>query len=218
MPVATTVSGSGGVLTDEQAAQYLRDAGFPESEIAKGVAIGIAESGLRTNAHNGNTSTGDNSYGVWQINMLGGMGTERRKQFGISNNEALFNPATNAKAAYSIWRSAGQSWRPWSTNGGAAYQRALKRLLEKWGGGIPGSQSEGFTSGDQRVGFLGGDPLGIRTGIHEFTESVRKSLWLMLIIIVAIVLFIMGFIILNRDKMRKLTSLIPAGKVAKVLR
>ena len=37
-------------------------------------AIAMAESGSNAEAHNDNANTGDNSYGLWQINMLGSMG------------------------------------------------------------------------------------------------------------------------------------------------
>lgn len=77
-------------------------------------AIGWLESHGDPNAHNTNASTGDNSYGYWQINMLGAMGPERRVLFGISNNEQLFDPQTNARAM-KILSANGQDFSPWST-------------------------------------------------------------------------------------------------------
>ena len=77
-------------------------------------AIGWLESKGDPNAHNTNASTGDNSYGYWQINMLGAMGPQRRVLFGISNNDQLFDPQTNAKAMR-ILSANGQDFSPWST-------------------------------------------------------------------------------------------------------
>lgn len=101
-------------LSPSQIAQVAREAGLPESKIPTAVAIALAESSGRTNAHNPNRLTGDNSYGLWQINMLDKMGPERRKRFGISSNEELFNPLVNAKAMVAM-SNGGTNWRPWST-------------------------------------------------------------------------------------------------------
>lgn len=77
-------------------------------------SVVMPESGGRPWAHNPNASTGDNSYGLWQINMLGAMGPERRRWFGISSNEQLFNPVVNARAALKILRSQGpRAWTTW---------------------------------------------------------------------------------------------------------
>lgn len=121
---SASTEGSGGVpfkpgagsITINQAANFLRAAGIPESQIPTGVAIGMAESHLRPGAHNPNASTGDNSYGIWQINMIGKMGPDRRNKLGITNNDALFDPATNARAAAMI-SGGGSNWHPWSTFG-----------------------------------------------------------------------------------------------------
>ena len=77
------------------------------------VAIALGESGGDTNAHNPNSATGDNSYGLWQINMLGRLQAERLELFGISSNEELFNPAINAKAAYILYKNRG-NFGDWS--------------------------------------------------------------------------------------------------------
>lgn len=97
-----------------QIAQVAREGGFPESAIPMAVAIALAESSGDTFAHNTNRATGDNSYGLWQINMLDKMGPDRRKEFGIASNNELFNPVTNARAANKM-SGGGKNWSPWST-------------------------------------------------------------------------------------------------------
>lgn len=100
-------------LSDEELARLLYQAGFRDPDvIATMVAIAHPESGARPDAYNGNTRTGDQSYGLWQINMLGAMGPQRRKTFGISSNDQLFDPLTNAKAAFAIYQS--QGFAAWS--------------------------------------------------------------------------------------------------------
>jgi cell wall-associated NlpC family hydrolase len=104
--------------------QVLRDAGFSGQSLDTAYAIAMAESGGNAGAFNGNRRTGDQSYGLFQINMLGGMGPERRKQFGISSNDALLDPATNAKIAYQM-SNGGKDWTPWSTFNNDTYRQYL---------------------------------------------------------------------------------------------
>lgn len=93
--------------------------GLPPAEAKKAAAIAMCESGGDPNAHN--TRPPDDSYGLWQINMLGRLGPERRAQFGITSNDQLFSPAVNAKAMKSVYTKAGNSFRPWSTYGTRDY-------------------------------------------------------------------------------------------------
>jgi hypothetical protein len=94
-------------LNNKAVANLLRQAGFDEATIPRMVSIANAESSLNPRAHNPNAATGDNSYGLFQINMLGGMGNERRKNLGLKSNEALFDPLTNARAAKAIYDQQG---------------------------------------------------------------------------------------------------------------
>ena len=86
--------------------------------LAQATAIAFAESGGNERAHN--AVAPDDSYGLWQINMYGSLGPQRREQFGITSNEALYDIATNAKAMYAI-SSQGANWKPWTTFQGARY-------------------------------------------------------------------------------------------------
>ena len=98
---------AGGRLSVQDIARAALQAGATPKEAAMLTAIAHPESGGNPYAHNPNARTGDNSYGLWQINMLGNMGPERRHQFGISSNEELFDPVTNARAALKLLRGGG---------------------------------------------------------------------------------------------------------------
>lgn len=100
-------------LSKDQVASYLRQAGFPEEKIPLFVNIAALESGLNPGAHNPNAATGDDSYGLFQINMLGAMGPERRRQFKLNSNKDLFDPLTNARAALEVYKSQGVN--AWTT-------------------------------------------------------------------------------------------------------
>lgn len=92
----------------------LQQAGFSGHGLDTAYAIAMAESRGNARAFNGDFNTGDESYGLFQINMLGGMGPERRKQFGLSSNDDLYDALTNAKVAYKMSHG-GTDWSPWST-------------------------------------------------------------------------------------------------------
>lgn len=99
----------------------LKQAGFKGEALKMAYAIAMAESSGNAKAHNGNAGTGDNSYGLFQINMLGDMGPARRKKYGLSSNDDLFDPLTNAKIAYQM-SDGGKNWSAWSTYGSGAYK------------------------------------------------------------------------------------------------
>lgn len=109
------------VLNANEIAYYAKQAGFPAGEVALATAIAMAESGGNTRAHN--TQPPDDSYGLWQINMYGSLAAARRVAFGIPNNDALYDPATNARAAKLIRQ--GQGWTAWSVYSSGAYKKHL---------------------------------------------------------------------------------------------
>lgn len=97
-----------------QMQQVLRQAGWPESLIVTMAAIGMSESSGNPRAHN--PIPPDNSYGLWQINMIGSLGPARRARYGLKSNEDLYDPITNARVALDIYQQQGLSaWGPYVT-------------------------------------------------------------------------------------------------------
>jgi hypothetical protein len=149
-------------LSPAQIAAYVRGAGFPEELVPKMTAIALAESSGNPRAHNPNAGTGDNSYGLFQVNMIGGMGPERRRQFGMSSNEELFDPAKNAAAARKIYESQGLG--AWSVHRSGAdkrfieqAQQAVSGSLASAGAGLmqqPSSQAMGLSPGSLAAQIL----------------------------------------------------------------
>lgn len=105
--VPTKVPASGNQLV-----KYLQQAGFKGEALRKAWAVAMRESGGRPGAYNGNAATGDKSYGLFQINMLGNMGANRLKQFGLNSYDQLLDPVVNARAAYQMSKG-GTSWGAW---------------------------------------------------------------------------------------------------------
>ena len=109
-------------LTDEQLIDMLIFVGFEAKALRSACAIAKAESNGRPLAFNGNVKTGDNSYGVFQINMLGELGSERREKFELNSNAELLNPVLNAQIALHMTKG-GKDWSSWSSLNGSRYQQ-----------------------------------------------------------------------------------------------
>lgn len=97
-------------------------AGFRDEALEIAFAVALAESAGKATAHNDDESTGDDSYGLFQINMLGAMGPERRERYELDSNEDLYDPRTNARVAYEL-SEGGKNWQPWSTYNNGAYKK-----------------------------------------------------------------------------------------------
>jgi hypothetical protein len=111
----------GGQLTMEQLVGLAKGAGFPTNEAVIMAAIAKGESGGNSNAKN--FKPPDKSYGLWQINMIGNLGPARMQEFGLQREDQLFDPVTNAKAAYAIRKSQGLS--AWTIYKNGAYKNHL---------------------------------------------------------------------------------------------
>lgn len=95
--------------------------GATPAEAQKLAAISMAESGGKSWAHNTNADTGDNSYGLAQINMLGKMGPDRLAHYGLTANNDLLDPKTNARVALQMSRENG-GYNDWSTYKNGKYK------------------------------------------------------------------------------------------------
>lgn len=92
--------------------RHLEEAGFKGEALRKAYAVAMRESGGRPSAYNGNAATGDKSYGLFQINMIGNLGKARMKQLGLSSYEDLLDPGVNARAAFKM-TNGGKHWSAW---------------------------------------------------------------------------------------------------------
>jgi hypothetical protein len=111
-PIKIPVVDESTIFTSEEIRNVLELAGFEGKALRTAFGIVLKESTGRPYAHNQNSSTGDNSYGLFQINMIGSLGPARRSEFGLANNEELFSPLKNAQIAYII-SDGGNDWGPW---------------------------------------------------------------------------------------------------------
>lgn len=107
-------------LTASQIADLARNAGFSGADLATAVAVALAESGGNVYAYNAETQAGTpqskGSYGLWQIYR------QAHPEFDAWD---LNDPQQNAKAAFAVYRSAGNSFHPWSTFKNGKYSAHL---------------------------------------------------------------------------------------------
>jgi len=89
-------------------------------------AIAKAESGGDAGIRNLNPSTGDDSRGLWQVNMLGSLGPARLKEYGLSNASQLNDPTVNAQVASRILKSQGLG--AWGAYTNGSYKQFLPQM------------------------------------------------------------------------------------------
>lgn len=108
----------------------LRNAGASESEVEYLSAIAFKENADgSTGKIRNRPDTDDLSYGLWQINMIGSLGPERLRQFGISSYDDLLNPSVNARAALILLRSSGKS--TWRNSRNKLTKRDIEKVREE---------------------------------------------------------------------------------------
>ena len=100
------------MLSPVELKNILYFAGFRGKDLVEAWGTAMKESTGRPMAHNKNSNTGDNSYGLFQINMIGSLGPARREQYKLKTNSDLFDPLTNAKIAYQM-SNGGKDWSAW---------------------------------------------------------------------------------------------------------
>jgi hypothetical protein len=112
-------------------ADMLELVGFKGYSLKLAWAVVMRESRGNSNSHNKTSSTGDNSYGLFQINMLGYLGEDRREKFGIKSNAELLDPVTNAQAAFYM-TSRGKDFGSWGLGPNAYDGTSSESAVTDW--------------------------------------------------------------------------------------
>ena len=148
-------------VTQEVIVDALRKAGFSEEIIPTMVGIAGAESTFRAGAHNPKGwidpkkgPKGDNSYGLFQINMLGPMGPERRAALGLKSNNDLYDIYTNARAAKWVYDRQGLS--AWSVydSGRGRYKDFVPKKIQPKMSDAPARRQEYLAAKNEAVAKL----------------------------------------------------------------
>jgi hypothetical protein len=115
---ATTIGAALGLTNfgPSQIATLADNAGFSGNDLAIAIAVALAESGGNPNAYNAETAAGTpkgkGSFGLWQIYL------NAHPEFAGQN---LYDPQTNANAAFSVYSKSGGNFQAWSTFKSGAY-------------------------------------------------------------------------------------------------
>lgn len=142
--VAPVGGGDGKALSADAIARVAYNAGFRGNALVTSVAVAMAESGGRAGAHNPNASTGDDSWGLWQVNYYADLRDERIAQYG--QPEGQTDPQHNANSAFAI-SGGGRNFKPWTTFTSGTYKKHLSSAaaaaarVEAQGGVTPEAQA-----------------------------------------------------------------------------
>lgn len=124
-------------IEDDYLISLLRSAGFKGESLRTAWAVVMKESTGNPNALNNNPKTGDLSFGLFQINMIGDLGPYRLKKYGLESNSDLYDPTTNARIAFQMSKG-GTDWGPWNIGpnaydrGGKPDRNSFHRWLDKF--------------------------------------------------------------------------------------
>ena len=116
-------------LTKTQLVDLLHAIGFKGQALRNAWAIAMKESRGNPLSHNGNRDTGDNSFGLFQINMVDSLGQDRRDKFSLDYNAQLLNPVVNAEIAYHMSKQ-GKNWKSWKGVNNPVVRDWLKQFPE----------------------------------------------------------------------------------------
>ena len=129
-------------LTSYELVELLAAVGFEGKALKTAWAVVMRESRGHPTSHNNDASTGDNSYGLFQINMIGSLGVDRLAKFqdkvGITKMADLLDPVANAKAAYYMTEG-GTDWSSWGLGPNAYDGDAVEPAVTRWLADFPKS-------------------------------------------------------------------------------
>lgn len=143
-----------------------QNAGFQGDDLITAVAVALAESGGDPSAYNperaAGAAQGKGSFGLWQIYI------SAHPEFAGSN---LFDPQTNAAAAFAVYSAAGNSFRPWSTFKNNAYLANVDAVSAA----LQPSQDQVATDGSAPTDPTGFTPSG--TDVIAMAATGLLALW-----------------------------------------
>lgn len=100
-------------LNPHECKELLSAVGFEGKALRMAWAVAQKESNCRPKAWNNNRKTGDNSFGIFQINMIGELGPARLEKFNLDSNKDLLDPVTSAQIAFYM-SNEGVDWSSWT--------------------------------------------------------------------------------------------------------
>ena len=155
--------------------------GLSKEEAIEMAAIGMAESTGNSGVRNTNPNTGDDSYGLWQINMIGNLGPDRLRRYGLRSAEDLKDPETNARVMAAMLRTDGKTaWGAYKDKRYLQYMSEARRMFAQIGASgsiVPASHPDsgsGYTIPNARDAS-GRPPIFSKGGAQAFARMMADS-------------------------------------------
>ena len=152
-------------LTPAQIYQTAVGAGFPPSVATQMTAISLRETGGTGNPnafYGGTAANPEASYGLWQINWNDPGVKARLASVGITDPNQLYDPATNAQAAFALYNNNPANLNvAWYIDKGGVYTAGYQQYLpvaeqaaQDSGGGGGGGSGSGVVVGGGDTGVV----------------------------------------------------------------
>jgi hypothetical protein len=160
--------------------ETLKRAGFKGEALKTAWAVAMRESGGNAEAYNPNRATGDDSHGLFQINMLGAMGDDRDKKFrqhvpGYRNRESLMDPVVNARAAFYMTNK-GTNWKHWDIDSSGYNGGANAGKYREWLAKFPEGEAVGLDKKQKaNAARLAGQSLLTRSADGSSSWAVKST-------------------------------------------
>ena len=155
--------------------------GLSKEEAIEMAAVGMAESTGNSGVRNTNPNTGDDSYGLWQINMIGNLGPDRLRRYGLRSADDLKDPETNARVMAAMLRTDGKTaWGAYKDKRYLQYMSEARRMFADVSGGgaiVPASHpnsGNGFTIPNTKDAS-GRPPIFSQGGAKAFAKMMADS-------------------------------------------
>jgi hypothetical protein len=166
------------MLSDQELVGVLYKAGFRGDRLKTAFAVAKAESSGRPKAYNPpSNKTGDDSYGIFQINMIGKLGPDRRQRYQLERDEDLFDPDRNAQIAFEM-SNKGKDWGAWTTYTKGRYKQFLDgadKALEQFKNANLNVKSPKEVEGPQPDMATGTSEGLFRMPYQNFFDSVKET-------------------------------------------
>ena len=155
--------------------------GLSKEDAITMAAVGMAESTGNSGVRNTNPDTGDDSFGLWQINMIGNLGPDRLRRYGLRSADDLKDPETNARVMAAMLRTDGKTaWGAYKDKRYLQYMSEARRMFADVSGGgviVPASHPDsgsGFTIPNARDAS-GRPPIFSQGGAKAFARMMADS-------------------------------------------
>lgn len=119
----TLPSGNRKPIADVDILKLSLNQGLSDRDAVIMTAISLAESAGIPDETNFNRDSGDQSYGLWQINMIDKLGPARAKDLKLKNYEELLDAETNSRAMRYVLQR--QGFSAWSAYRNGSYRQYL---------------------------------------------------------------------------------------------